>query len=723
MLPLNTARLPAMYQNAMGLLKAGRLGDALNAFNALNRMAPERGEFDFRIGQIHLAARRPRAAAQAFHSAATKAPGEKAVWAAYADVLGALGDDEETAKARKLLKKAPFDTAQKKALLKQIEARPTRTRRSTGKVPPQTLHRLTRQLEAGNSKAVLPEVQALSNAHPKNEILLTILGVTLRAEGHPDKAEAALRKAISLAPNYGEAQAYLGELLRTRSRNSEALDHLLKAKALIARSPLVLGNLGHLYRDMQQYSASLECLNTLVADHPALVEGRIARALTFMALDDTGAALADVEYLLARGKDLEKLHVTHASILLKAGQSEAALDAIERALHRAPTSVAALSVKANILQASGAFGQASEALSAALDSGEEVGGIYRQIAIAHTFEPDDKAIPAMERALAKDDQSDYNRMELSFALFKAMEDTGQFEKAWGHLQTANQIMASAQPFKASHLAAENARILDGFADFAPQQTGTTGRPDQSPIFVTGQARSGTTLVEQILSSHSLVTGAGEAEVFTKPATDLLNQLSENGQTVENLDDKTLSNLGQAYLDEMHRRFPKAAHIADKSISTYRLIGLVWRALPHAKVIIVNRDPRDRFLSLYKSRFADGTHLYSYSPRGILAIIAQFRQFTSLWKKLAPDRVFEIYYEDLVANPEENIRKLLAFCGLDWEDACLNFHTNKRRVETLSLYQVRRPIYASSVQAWRRYETPLKEWFDQLDDAGANNSDG
>jgi hypothetical protein len=148
--------------------------------------------------------------------------------------------------------------------------------------------------------------------------------------------------------------------------------------------------------------------------------------------------------------------------------------------------------------------------------------------------------------------------------------------------------------------------------------------------------------------------------------------------------------------------------------------LAWLALPNAKIVALKRDPRDNLWSMLKNRFVNGLHLYTYSQADLVDTYRLYQDYLDLWRALAPERIYEIEYEALVSNPEEEVRKLLAFCELEWEDACLNFHKTERNVKTLSLAQVRQPLYNSSVGKWRLYETHLTEMLDGLE--GLSNKD-
>jgi hypothetical protein len=183
-------------------------------------------------------------------------------------------------------------------------------------------------------------------------------------------------------------------------------------------------------------------------------------------------------------------------------------------------------------------------------------------------------------------------------------------------------------------------------------------------------------------------------------------------------DAEIARIGNRTAERMQKIDPDVAHITDKSVQSYTMIGPLRLALPRAKIVVVRRDPRDNLLSIYKNRFDEGMHLYSYNLRDLAVYYQCFQDIIEFWRHKTPTWFHEIEYEALIANPEQETRKLIAACGLDWEDECLSFHRNTRRVDTLSVHQVRQPLYASSMKAWERYADDLGDLIEALggDDA-------
>ena len=274
-------------------------------------------------------------------------------------------------------------------------------------------------------------------------------------------------------------------------------------------------------------------------------------------------------------------------------------------------------------------------------------------------------------------------------------------------------MAKLHPHDRSKTQRDFDRLAAFLKGFDATRIGTVGYQNNQTIFITGLPRSGTTLVEQILASHSTVTGGDELGILHPLAFEAVAQTDRAGGTIADMTPDQLAAIGRDYQAAIDIRVPGAERITDKTISTYQIAPLAWLALPNAKIVALRRDPRDNLWSMFKNRFVTGLHLYSYTQADLVDTYRLYTEYLSLWRDMAPDRLYEIEYEALVANPEQEVRKLLEFCELDWEDACLDFHKTDRDVKTLSLAQVRQPLYNSSIGKWRRYEPQLAEMVEGL----------
>ena len=241
-----------------------------------------------------------------------------------------------------------------------------------------------------------------------------------------------------------------------------------------------------------------------------------------------------------------------------------------------------------------------------------------------------------------------------------------------------------------------------------------GASDRLPIFVTGMPRSGTTLVEQILSCHPQVNATGETGLPLRAAYSVL---AKGGafQPVSGLSKGDLDLIGQRYIDGIDHFHSPGTGFTDKSIQTYMVMGLLHHILPQARTIVVRRDPRDVGWSIYRNHFADGTHGYSSGQVQIAQMHAIMEGMIAFWRELRPDCFIEVRYEDLVRDPEPQIRRMLDYCGLDWDPACLEPEKNTAMVRTLSADQVRSPISPKAIGGWRTYAEELAPMIEALGD--------
>ena len=293
-----------------------------------------------------------------------------------------------------------------------------------------------------------------------------------------------------------------------------------------------------------------------------------------------------------------------------------------------------------------------------------------------------------------------------YALGKTYDDMGQYEKAFNYYHRANSLLAVKHPFDKKIYRKWVDEIIARFGNPAKIEDGWFSE-DDSPIFIIGMPRSGTTLTEQIISSHPEVAGAGELAYW--PAA---------GQALgfeQELTDIHAQKLANDYLTLLRKCSPSVRRVTDKMPGNYMYLGLIHRVFPRARIIHCQRHPVDTCLSIYFQNFAGG-HEYRYKLEDLAFYYRQYRRLIRHWREiLPPDVFFDIQYEDLIEHQESVSRRLIDFCGLEWNDVCLEFYKNERSVGTASNWQVRQPIYKTSKERWRNYEQWIAPLLELLDD--------
>jgi tetratricopeptide (TPR) repeat protein len=325
------------------------------------------------------------------------------------------------------------------------------------------------------------------------------------------------------------------------------------------------------------------------------------------------------------------------------------------------------------------------------------------------FTVDDPDIAAMQALLAPGRvQAHEDRIRLHFALGKAYLDTGDGERAFAHLGEGNRMKRATLAYDAAASEQWMEDIAAQFPAALLDRHPGAGDPSQTPIFVIGMPRSGTTLIEQILASHPLIHGAGE---LTHLQRSIRQGLASNGlppypQAAAMLQADHLAQIGRDYGDRLTALAPGAARIVDKLPGNFLYAGLIHMILPGARILHCRRDPIDTCLSCYSKLFAS-EHEYSYDLAELGRFYNSYAMLSRHWRKMLPAAAYlEINYEAVVDDIESEARRLIEFCDLPWDAACLNFHATRRPVRTASMNQVRQPIYRGSVGRWEAYRPYL-----------------
>ncbi len=359
-------------------------------------------------------------------------------------------------------------------------------------------------------------------------------------------------------------------------------------------------------------------------------------------------------------------------------------------------------------------GESEEAINCfhrALETDNRLGQAYWELANLKTYRFSDEQIDSMRSLLKQSGLSPINTILIRFSLGKALEDAERFEESFQHYQAANSAYAGIRPYRYSNKNAAH-RLTFSQAFFSAQKDNGSG--SDAPVFVVGLPRSGSTLVEQILTSHSQVDSTRELTAITSISRELNgSSLPGQGQypdSVANLSAGQIDALAKRYLDEVQPYRQDAPFFVDKAPGNFQHIGLIKTLFPKAKIIDIRRNPMASGWSLYRHFFAE-SFLFSYDLKTIGKYYNDYIELMDHWHSVLPGQVLTLEYEDLVRDLPSHVEKILQYCGLPFEQACVDFHLNKRAVATPSSEQVRQPIFTDALEHWKNYEaflTPLKQ---------------
>ena len=540
------------------------------------------------------------------------------------------------------------------------------------------------------------------------------LGQIQHALGHLREALTSLQRSLSLKPDLAETHANLGNVLAALGRHEEAAAAFEKALALCPDAATTLNNLGNSLGALGRLDQAIVCFEKALAFQPGLVLAHYNFGMALAALNRHQDAVAHFRTVADQWPgDTGALYNLGTSLfaLFRAAES---LEVFERLLAIDSRMVQAHLGAGNALQALGRLGEARAAYEHALALAPDLPTLHRAVADIKRFREGDPQLKVME-TLARDMTRfpEPERIALHFALAKAYDDLERRGPAFEHLRSGNLLRRRT-------VAYDEAAQLALFRDIAKTFTAERiearrgrGDPSELPVFILGMPRSGTTLVEQLLASHPRVFGAGEL----RSLRDLVEAGHAGAQFpfgFVSLSDEELHRLGSRYVERLKSHAPEADRITDKLPANFRYIGLIHLALPKARIIHVRRDPVDTCFSCYSKLFVNS--LEFTCDLGELG--RYWRAYDALmahWRRALPEgAMLEVQYEDLVADFEPQARQIIDYCGLPWDARCLKFHEAERPIYTISVGQVRRPLFNSSVGRWRPYKAYLRPLLEALE---------
>jgi tetratricopeptide (TPR) repeat protein len=520
---------------------------------------------------------------------------------------------------------------------------------------------------SGNFNQAINRIKELNNDYPNVPILFNILGACYKAIGDMEGAIQMFDTATKIKPNYAEAFFNLAVIHQEQKGYEDAISSYKKAIEANPKYPDAHNNLGIIYLNLNELDFAIEYF----------------------------------ELAIKHKSDFAEAHNNLGSAYQEKGNLKSSINSYKKAIK----------LKPNYTQAFNNLGILNQKKGNLIDSKlnyenaividpSYVSAHFNLTALKNYTDDMDPQVIQMKTLLSSSEVSQSDRIKLNFALSKVNEDIDDKEKMFQFLDEGNRLRKLELNFAFDDSDKYNSLVKDLFP--LPIENKISSKI--CPIFIVGMPRSGTSLVEQIISSHPNVFGGGELKYLTE----ILIPLFQNGSaTKDNLTEEILFSIRENYEKKLDSLNFSQNNITDKWPLNFRNIGFILSAFPDAKIIHINRDPVATCWSIYKHYFSGDGNGWAYNLNDISKFYLMYKDLMDFWNHSFPDKIFNLSYEDLTKNQKKQTESLLEYCNLEWNEDCLNFQNNARSVDTASSVQVRQKMYQGSSETWKKYEDYLE----------------
>ena len=531
-------------------------------------------------------------------------------------------------------------------------------------------------LTNGQINEALKIVEALIKKSPNVPLLYNIRGVCYQTIRELGNAIDDFSQATILKSDYAEAYCNLGVTYQEKGDLVSAVNAYKNAIDNDNNYPTAHNNLGKIFLASGEIDSSikhLECAITLKSDF-ADAHNNLGSA--FLRINKLNDAIKSYKKAIALKPDFAVANNNLGIAYLRTGDPKLASKFFENAITITPGYATA----------------------------------HHNLSGVKVYKEKDKQVSLIESLLIENNLSQKERIYLNFALAKAYEDLGNHEELFKHLNEGNRIRKKEMSNSIADSEEHNELIKLFFNSNNIKLTYRDSLPIR-PIFIVGMPRSGTSLVEQIISSHHEVYGAGEVNNFHNIIMPIIEKHAVNENY--NLKNDEFALIRKQYSNSLERFYANEKVITDKWILNFKTIGFILSAFPESKIVHLKRDARATCWSIYKHYFSDEGNRWAYDYQDLARFYKSYVGLMDYWHNLFPGKIYDISYEDLTSDQEKETRNLLKYCDLDWDENCLNFYTNTRAVKTASAVQVRNKMYQGSSDVWRQYSEHLKPLLDAL----------
>jgi len=528
------------------------------------------------------------------------------------------------------------------------------------------------------------------------------LGNAMKDMGRPEEAIDYYEKVLDIDPNFVMARNNLGICLKEMGRKEEAVSLFRQAIAAVPGYAEAHNNLGNILQELGRLDESITHYQQAIAAMPGYAEAHSNLGNALRLLDRMEEAVKHYQQAIAIKPDFAMAHYNLGTALDESGRPEQAIPSYEQAIALRPDYAEAFHNLGFVQQELGRTDMAVTSYKQALSIKPDYAAVHLHLSM---LIPGQEQITVIEQLLNNPSLPEKDAALYHFALGNIYDNAELYDEAFEHYKKANDLKRKTITYDPKYFSDYIDRVMATYTkSFFQDKTGH-GAASELPVFIIGLPRSGTTLVEQIISSHPQVYGAGELESIAKIEKSIAVRLAASGaypESMSSCNDAVKREFTEKYLQDLQRFSQDATRITNKDPGNFHRIGLIRTLFPSARIIHCRRNALDTCTSIYFNHFAKGNE-YAFDLAELGKYYLDYDRLMAHWGELFSSEIMLVQYEDLVMNQEETSRRIIDHIRLDWDDRCLEFHENRRAVRTASSAQVRRPIYNSSINRWQHYE--------------------
>ena len=565
----------------------------------------------------------------------------------------------------------------------------------------------------GNPQESLACLEHALAADPRSELALVTKADALGALGRHSEALVEYDKALSVNAGNVVAWCNRGTVLEALGRDIEAVQSFERANALNPNLAQVHFNLANALLRLERNEEAAHHYQHALALEPNLAAAYAGLGRALVLLERWQEAIDSFEQALKLEPGSLQLYTNMGLAFWHLQRFPESLASYDKALTIEPSNAAALNRKGWVLCVLGRLDEGQGLIEKAIELAPGEAEYYLNLSEMKRFAPGDRQLTAMEQLLPNiESRPVQDQTNLYFALGKVYGDIRDFDRSFDCLLKANALRRGQLSYNEPVVIERFNRVCRIFTPELLRNKAGHGNPSTQPIFIVGMPRSGTTLIEQIMASHPRVYGAGERKDLQTALFSVIDE-SSYPEAVARMTPAQFDEISAAYIASMAGSLSDSVRFTNKMPANFIHVGLIRLALPNARIIHVRRNPVDTCLSCFSINFSEWQN-FAYELGELGRYYRAYEMLMEHWRQVLPeDAMLEVHYEDVVNDLEAQARRITAYCGLEWDDACLQFHRTARPVTTASVAQVRQPIYRNSVERWRAYEDHLKPLLEAL----------